>query len=228
MSEAKGKIIVEAEPRTPGGSGAAGRLRREGRVPGNVYGLGLDSFQLSVDPRRIEEVLRLETGRNTIFSISLAGEERKRQVMLREMQRDPVSERLVHVDFWRVDPNKPIQVNVPVRLLGTPEGVKNEGGILDFVHRQVHVQCLPGLIPDHLDVDISELHLNQHVSVKDLPSDEGVEMLDDSEMILAVVSAPRVEAEPEVEEGEEDEAEAAATEEGKEAAPDAEEKDKES
>ncbi len=99
-------------------------------------------------------------------------------------------------------------MQVPVRLLGTPEGVKNEGGVIDFVHRQVEVSCLPSAIPEHLDVDVSHLHNNQNVAVKDLLTEEGVEILDDPDTILAVVAAPRVEVEeaPEVEEAAAEEA----------------------
>jgi large subunit ribosomal protein L25 len=122
-----------------------------------------------------------------------------------------VTERLLHVDFMRIDPDKLMNVLVPVRLIGTAEGVKNEAGILDFVQRQVEVACLPTDIPEQLSVDISELHLNQNVAVKELEAGEGVEILDDPEAILAVVVPSRA-AEVEVEEAEEEEAEEAAEE----------------
>jgi large subunit ribosomal protein L25 len=131
--------------------------------------------------------------------------------MLRELQRDPVTERLLHVDFLRIDPDRPMHVSVPVRLLGMAEGVKNEGGILDFVQRQVEVSCLPANIPESLAVDISELHLNQNVAVKQLEVGEGIEILDDPESILAVVVPSRA-AEVEVAEAEEEAAEEAAAE----------------
>jgi large subunit ribosomal protein L25 len=123
------------------------------------------------------------------------------------------------VDFVRVDPNRVLNVDVPVRLLGTPEGVKNEGGIIDFVHREVAVACLPAAIPEHFDVDVSALHVGQHVSVKDLGEVPHVEILDDPETILAVVAAPKAE---EVETVAEEEEEAAAAAEGEEAKPAAE------
>lgn len=196
MASSSKSVVVEVEHRRDLGKNPCRRMRREGRVPANVYGMELKPFAVSVAPRQIEEVLRLESGRNTILTLSMSGAGQSREVMLREMQRDPVSGKLVHIDFVRVDPDKKLQVAVPVRLLGTATGVKNEGGVLDFVHRQVEVSCLPAAIPEHLDVDVSELHVGQHVSVKDLAAVANVELLDDPETILAVVSAPRVEEVP--------------------------------
>jgi len=164
---------------------------------------------VSVDPKQIDSVLMLESGVNTVFTLALKGESNTREAMIKELQRHPVHDHVVHVDFVRVDPNKAIHVRVPVRLVGTPEGVRNEGGVIDFIHREVEVECLPGEIPEHLDVDVSELHLNQHVSVGDLSLTERVKLLDDPTQTLAVVVPPRVEEEPVAEEVEEG-AEAAA------------------
>ena len=189
------RIVVPVEARTERGKNASRRLRARGLVPGTVYGMKLDPFAVVVERRRVDEILSLASGRNTIFTLSLGEGQQSRAVMLRELQRDPLSEKLVHVDFIRVDPTKRIHVRVPVRLTGTPLGVKNEGGVMEFVHREVEVACLPSAIPEHLDVDVSELHNGQHVSVKDLQGLEGIEILDDPEAILAVVAAPRLEAE---------------------------------
>jgi large subunit ribosomal protein L25 len=207
MSNSSERVVVAVETRDNFGKNACRRLRAAGKIPANVYGMGMPSFPVAVDPRGVEEVLRMSSGRNTIFTLSLAGGEKNRAVMLREMQRDPVNEKLTHVDFVRVDPDKRIHVRVPVRLVGIPEGVKNEAGLMDFVHREVEVACLPASIPEHLDVDVSHLHNNQHVSVKELHVEEGVEIVEDPETILAVVAAPRVEI---VEAPAEEEAEAAA------------------
>jgi large subunit ribosomal protein L25 len=192
----RNRITLEVEPRAEQGKNACRRIRARGRIPANVYGLSLPPFMVAVDPRGIEEVLRQETGVNTIFTLRLAGEERTRESMIRELQRDPVTEKPLHVDFLRVDVTKPVHVKVPIRLTGLATGVKNEGGILDFVHREVLVECLPGDIPDHVEVDVSELHINQHVSVGDLRIPEGVKPLDDPAHIVAVVSAPKLEEAP--------------------------------
>lgn len=193
MVKSSEQIVIPVTARTDRGKNASRRLRAAGMVPGNVYGMTLDPYAVAVDPRRIEEILHLGSGRNTIFRLSLGEGKQSRAVMLRELQRDPVRETLVHVDFLRVDETKPVEVSVPVHLVGMPFGVKNEGGVVDFVHRTVEISCLPSAIPEHFDVDISALHLNQHVAVKDIAAGEGIEVLDDPETILAVVAPPRVE-----------------------------------
>ena len=190
------KITLEVESREELGKGPNGRLRAAGRVPANVYGLGLKSFSISVEPRRVEELLRSATGRNTILTLAMKDAGDSRQVMIREIQRDPVHEGLRHVDFMRVDPKRKMQVRIPVNLIGTPEGVKNEGGLIDFIHREVLVNCLPAAIPEHLDGDISALHIGQQLTVKDLTLGPEVELIDDPEMVLVVVSQPKVEEEP--------------------------------
>jgi len=184
-------IVIEVERREGTGKNANRRLRAAGRVPGIVYGMDRPAVPIQVPPRAIEDVLKGDTGRNTILNLSLRGEDARRSVMIREIQRDPVSESMLHLDFVRVDLAKKLEVSVPVELVGTAVGVKNEGGVMDFIHRQVRIVCLPGDIPDHLRVDVSGLQINQHVSMKDLQVPQGVEVLDDPEAIVAVVAAPR-------------------------------------
>jgi large subunit ribosomal protein L25 len=193
-------IVVEALERSDLGKNASRRLRKGGGVPGVVYGLDRPPFTVGVGARKIEEVLGLETGRNTIFTLTLTGQDRSRAVMIKALQRDPVTERLVHVDFVRVDLARAVRVNVPVRLVGIAEGVKTDGGLLEFMHREVEVECLPSDIPEHLDLDVSALRLNQHLSVKNLPVTERVTVLDDPEAVVCVVAVPKEEAAPVVEE----------------------------
>ena len=183
-------IVVEVEQRSDTGKNAAGRLRRAGKIPGIVYGLDRPPFSVAVSPRRLGEVLRLETGKNTILNLSLVGQDRTRAVMIREIQRDPVTELPLHVDFVRVDLEKAITVAVPVRLLGIPLGVKTEGGLLEFVTRQIDVECLPGEIPEHVDIDVSELHVNQNVHVSDVKVGERIKVLTSMETIVALVAVP--------------------------------------
>jgi len=203
-------ITLEVEPREESGKNACRRLRARGLVPGNVYGLDSPSFKVAVSPRRIEELLRSGSGMNTIFTLKMAGEERKRETMIKELQRDPVTEHALHVDFMRIDVDKAIQVSIPIRLTGVATGVKNEGGVMDFVHRDVLVECLPGAIPEYFEADISGLHVNQHVSFKDLVIGEEVRLLVDPEQIVAGCVPPRVDEAPtEAEEAEALEAEAA-------------------
>ncbi len=193
-------IVVEAQERSDFGKNASRRLRKDGGLPGVVYGLDRPPFTVGVGARKIEEVLGLETGRNTIFTLSLIGQDRTRAVMIKALQRDPVTERLVHVDFVRVDLAKTVRVKVPIRLIGIAEGVKSDGGLLEFVLRQVEVECLPSDIPDRVDLDVTSLHLNQHFSVKDLPVRERVTVLDDAEAIVCVVAVPKEEVVAVVEE----------------------------
>jgi large subunit ribosomal protein L25 len=186
-------IVVEVEERAEIGKNSNRRLRKVGSVPGVVYGLDRPPFNVAVGARKIESVLALETGKNTIFTLALAGQDRSRAVMIKALQRDPVSELLVHVDFVRVDLERVVRVNVPVRLVGIAEGVRTEGGVMEFVHRLVEVECLPADIPEHIDVDVSALHVNQHLSVKDLALTERVKILDDPEDIVCVVAIPKEE-----------------------------------
>ena len=186
-------IVVEVEPRSSRGKNASRRARRDGMVPAVVYGGGVPPLTVAVSPRRLEEVLHLETGRNTIFSVNLSGQDQKGAVMIKDLQRDPVNEKLLHVDLIRVQLDKSVTVRVPIRLVGVPEGVKSEGGVIEFVLREVEVECLPGDIPEHLDVDVTGLKVNQHVSVSSLPASDKVKILEEPDGIVAVVVPPRVE-----------------------------------
>ncbi len=208
------KANLEVEERTASGTTACRRLRRSGYVPGNVYGLDRPPFPVQMVPQRIEEILRLRSGQNTILALQMANRDVKADVLMRDLQRDPVTDAVIHVDFVRIDPTQPIEISVPIHLKGTPLGVKNEGGLLDFIHRELVVSCLPDRIPEEVGVDVSELHLNQHVSVSDLNLGEGIVIEDDPNQVIATVSAPRVEEEPTAEEEEAEAAEKAEGEEG--------------
>ena len=199
-------IVVEVEPRNDLGKNASRRFRRVGKVPAVIYGGGETPVSVLLSPRRVDEILRLETGRNTIFTVSLAGESQSGAVMIKDLSRDPVSESFLHVDLVRVRLDRAVQVKVPVRLLGLAEGVKNEGGIVEFVLREVEVECLPAEIPEHLDVDVSGLHINQHVSVGQLAVKDTVKILDDPEGIVVVIAPPKAEEEAAPAEGAEVEA----------------------
>jgi large subunit ribosomal protein L25 len=185
-------LVVQVQERTDTGKNASRRYRRAGQVPGVVYGLDRPPVHVLVDPKKIDEVLKLETGRNTIFTLSL-GQDRNRAVLIRDLQRDPLTERPVHVDFARVDLNRAVKVHVPIRVVGVPEGVKTEGGILEHILRTVEVECLPADIPEHLDVDASALHINQHLSVQDIPASDKIRILTDTSATILVVAAPREE-----------------------------------
>lgn len=210
----KTDLHVEVERREERGSAACRRLRREGRIPGIVYGMGLDPFAVTLSPRRLDEVLHSDAGRNAIFQLSLADGDKaqSRAAMIRELVRHPVTSKVLHVDFVRVDLTKKVQVDVPIHPVGEAEGVKNQGGILEIVHRVVQVECLPGNIPEQLDIDVSELEIGGQVHVREIAVGEGVVLLDDPEQVVLHVVAPTVveEEKPEAaEEGEAVEGEAA-------------------
>jgi len=207
MSQSAEKIVINVQSRSDVGKGACRRLRAAGQLPAIVYGLNRPAYPVTVEPRRIEQLLRTDAGRNAMITLSLDGGKDTRAVMIRDLQFHPISDTLTHVDFVRLDLEKEVQVKVPIQLVGLPEGVKNEGGLVDFVQREINVACLPTGIPGHLDVDISALHIGQHVSVEDVDPGEGVKLLDPPDTIIAVVAAPKAEA---VEEAEAEEAEAAA------------------
>ncbi len=202
--------VVEVGRREESGKNVSRRIRAAGKIPGILYGLARPSFSVTVDPRKIEQILQTESGRNSIFNLQLSGkdENKSRAVMLKDLQRDPVTGRLLHVDFVRIDLEAQVTVDVPVQLTGEPVGVRLEDGILDFIQRSVQVECLPTEIPESLELDVTELHVGQTGSVSDLKAPENVKILDDSDSTLVAVSQKRAEIVEEVAE-EEEEAEAA-------------------
>jgi large subunit ribosomal protein L25 len=189
-------IVVEVAERAERGKNASRRIRKRGQVPAIVYGLDVPPFPVTVARRRVEEILGLESGRNTIFTLALAGQDKTRAAMIKELQRDPVTEGILHVDFVRVDLEKTVRVNVPIRIVGIADGVKNQGGVLEVVIRQVEVECLPTDIPEHLDVDVSGLALGQAITVADLPAGERYRVLENPDQTVCQVAMPRVEEAP--------------------------------
>jgi large subunit ribosomal protein L25 len=202
-------IAIQAESRERTGKGGARSARREGRLPGVLYGQG-KSIHLTVNRREFGRAIQAAAGENIIFDVNLAGESSPLKSIARDVQRHPVSRELVHVDFQHIDMSKPINVSIVVHLLGEPEGVKNFGGILEHPTRELEVSCLPANIPSHIDVDVSAMMIGDSVHVSDLPS-SGFEFLDEPERVVVHVAAPTVEKV--VAEGEEG-AEAAEGEEG--------------
>src|SRR5262249_40485510 len=138
----------------------------------------------------IEQILRSESGVNTIFQLNLAGTDQRRHVMIREYQVDPLEGELLHADFLRIAMDAVIEVEVPIRLTGESAGVKLDGGILEPVNRTVRVSCLPGDIPEHLALDVSAMKINDHLSVSDLPKSDKFTILSDPGAIVVVVAPP--------------------------------------
>lgn len=184
------ELIVEVQSREQSGKNESRRMRAQGMIPGIVYGGGKDPVKITVNPKRILEILRSESGANTLFQLSLAGSDTRRHVMIREYQVDPVKGSLMHADFVRIKMDAAIEVDVPIRLLGESTGVKLEGGILEHVTRQVRVSCLPTDIPEHIDIDVASLKINDSVRVSDLPAGAKYRILTDADQTLVVIAPP--------------------------------------
>ncbi len=186
---------LDAVRRDSRGRNAAGRLRREGRIPAVLYGGGSrDALSLSVDPKELMRILHSESGANTLIALNFEGAPDTR-VLVKQYLLDPVTHKLLHADFYRVAMDKPIRVTVPIHLTGEARGIKEQGGILDFVHRDLVISCLPGDIPEHIVVPVSELMLHEGVRVRDLPRGNWTPV-SDADMLIVHVVSPRVEAEP--------------------------------
>jgi large subunit ribosomal protein L25 len=200
------EIVIQVERREAQGSGAAGKLRREGRVPAVVYGGGLAPVNISVEEHAVRELLKQEAGENTIFLLKLKGTSEEREAMIRELQKDPISGRFVHIDFIRITRGQKLHVKIPVELVGDSIGVRH-GGRVDFVTRELEVEILPRDMFSHLECDISGLEVGEHVTVAELASQlpENATFLEDEHRVVVVVEPPRLEVEAE-EKAEEEEA----------------------
>jgi large subunit ribosomal protein L25 len=185
------EIVVSAEKRTEKGKNVNRRLRVAGRIPGVVYGGKGEPMAVAVSPKEIGAVLRSASGENTLFDLELGGSRRK--VILKEYQVEPIKGKLLHADFYEVALDKVLEVKVHVELTGTPVGVKVQGGILDFVTRELEIECLPTDIPDKIALDVSGLELGKHIRVSDLQISDKVTMLTDPEVVIVHVVAPRAE-----------------------------------
>jgi large subunit ribosomal protein L25 len=202
------EIVVTAENRTETGKNVNRRLRSAGKIPGVLYGSGKDPVRVSVSPREITSILRSASGENTLFDLDLGGSRRK--VILKEFQVEPIKGALLHADFYEVALDKVLQVNVHVEVTGTPVGVKVQGGILDFVTRELEVECLPVDIPEKISIDVSHLELGKHLRVAELTAPPKVKILTDPDVVIVHVVAPRAEEAPVAAEAAPAEGEAAA------------------
>ena len=194
-------LEINAQRREAFGKNAARRIRQEGMVPAVLYGPKIDAVALTLDKKDIFSILKSESGENTLFKVALDSE--IRDAMIKDYQTDPVSDELIHVDLIQIVMDKTIQVAVPVILVGEAVGVKTEGGFVDFVSREIEIECLPRDIPEQIQVDISALHLHQSLKVEDITAPEGTALVDDSEMVVVMIQAPTKEEEIVVEEEEE-------------------------
>jgi large subunit ribosomal protein L25 len=183
---------LEAQGREAGTKNDARRVRREGKIPAVVYGAGKDAAPISVDPRHVLRILRSDTGHNTIFDLAMNGGE-KTKVMIVDWQYEPIKGHLLHIDLKRIAMDKALRVSIPIVLQGVPAGVKTEGGILEQLLREVEIECLPGDIPGHIDVDVSDLTFGKVLRVVDLPHNPKLKFLSDSNQPVAHVTSVKEE-----------------------------------
>ena len=204
------EVTLEAVERSEFGKNESRRLRREGRIPAVVYGAiskttGTASHSISVDPKSLMQIFHSDSGVNTLIDLSIDGGKPSR-VLIKDYQLDPIKDMLLHIDFYRVAMDQNITVTVPVVVTGEALGVKQQDGLLDFVHRDIEIECLPADIPEHLEVDVSSLMIGQGVRLRDLVQDVAWKPISSLDTLLVHVIAPKAEVEEEAEEGSEAEA----------------------
>ena len=199
------EATLEVSKREGRGKNEARRLRADGRVPAVVYGPAKDGRRpegvpVAVDPKEVLRILHSESGANTLIKLKFDGAES--QVMVKEYQLDPTTHQLLHADFYQLAMDRAITVTVPILGKGEPKGVKQQGGMLDFVTREVQVLCLPKDIPEHIDIDVSELMLHQAVRLRDLPVNPKWKPMNEPDTMLVHVVLPKAEEVPAPAEGE--------------------------
>lgn len=194
------EATLEAVKRSTRGKNEARRLRVGGRIPAVLYGAQKQGDKpapvpVSVDPKPLMRILRSGSGLNTLITLKMDGEGDSR-VLLKEFLLDPVTHHLLHADFYRVNMDRRITVTVPIVLKGEPKGVKLQGGVVDFLHREVEVECLPAEIPDSIEIEIGELNLNDSVHLRDVAVNVSWTPVTDPDQMLVHVITPRLAEEP--------------------------------
>lgn len=187
------EVTLEVSRREKTGKEIAKKLRRDGKVPAVVYGGHRDPVAITVDRKAVSELVqKSEHGIRSIFLLKMADSDQQRHAMIKEVTIDPISRKMLHIDFVRVVMDEMVKVTIPVHLNGTAKGVK-EGGLLDWQVRELHVECLPNAIPDSIEVDVSSLGAHDYFRVHDLQLPEGVKVLDDMERVVVGVTIARAE-----------------------------------
>jgi large subunit ribosomal protein L25 len=188
------ELTLAAEKREAATKGTVKSMRRQGRVPGIVYGDKESPIALSVDEKALQQVIHSERGRNALISLQVSNT--THPVLVKELQRNPITRSIIHVDFHRVSLKKKVEAAVPVHVKGEAPGVKLGGGVLEHVLREVTLRCLPTEIPASLDADVSALQIGQAIRTKDLVLPSGVELVGDPEGIIINIVAPTILEEP--------------------------------
>jgi large subunit ribosomal protein L25 len=186
-------FTVKAEKRDAFGKNVARRLRRQGLIPAVLYGEGTATVPLILAKKDVIAILKSDTGENTIFKVAF--DSKGQDAMFKDVQIDPSTDELIHADLIQISMDKAIRVNVPILLQGDPIGVKTEGGFVDFMTREVEIECLPKDIPENLKIDISQLHLHQSVKAGEVATPEGVKLISDPASVVVLISLPHKEEE---------------------------------
>ncbi len=186
-------IVLKSEKRSGLGKNASRRLRRQGFIPAILYGSSMESIPLVLNKKDIIQIMKLETGENTIFKVIFDSEEHN--AMIKDLQIDPATDEIYHADLIQIAMDKVIRVTVPIEHVGSPVGVKSEGGFIDFVTREVEIECLPKDIPESIEIDISGLHINQSFKVEHIEATAGVKLIADPGQVLVLISVPHKEEE---------------------------------
>ncbi|MDH4063770.1 MAG: 50S ribosomal protein L25 [Acidobacteriota bacterium] len=189
------EAVLEVVKRTTIGKNESNRTRAAGHIPAIVYGAqkagdAIAPIQIAVDPTPFMRILHSKSGLNTLITLKVPGETDAR-VLVKEVQLDPVTHHPLHADFYRVNMDRRLQVTVPIVLRGEPRGVKIDGGVIDFLHREIEVECLPGEIPNSVEVDIADLGLNQAVHLRDVDQNVTWTPVTDRNTMLVHIVAPR-------------------------------------
>jgi len=204
-------VTLNAESRHEVGKKIAKKLRKQGRIPAIIYGEHKESIPISLSVSDIKTILKSDTGENTVLRIHR--DDMQVDAMLKEIQYDYLSDHVIHVDLIRIDLNKSVNINVPVVVQGEPIGVKVDGGIFDFMTRELKVRCLPTQIPREFVLDVSEMQTGHSIKVEDMEVAEGIKIMSDPHTVICAVAARSgAEEAEEAEEGEEEEAAEAAEE----------------
>ena len=191
MATALETNLLEAQARESGNKNDARRVRMDGKIPAVVYGAGKDSLSVTVDPRVVTRILNSETGHNSIFDLAFNGERTK--AMIVDWQYEPIKGKLMHIDLKRIAMDKVLKVSVPILLKGEAAGVKQEGGIMEQILREVEIECLPADIPSHIDADVSHLTFGMVLRVSDLPHSDKLKFLTDANQPVAHVTSVKEE-----------------------------------
>ena len=183
------------------GKASSKQLRKSGFIPAVVYGLGEPPVAVSISPKVAAKIIASETGLNSVIYLQREGTDIKRHVVIKDVQRHAVTGRLRHIDFLRVDPTHKIRVKVPVKIIGIPYGVKTQGGMLDFVHRHIEIECLPNLIPAHIDVNVEELKVGESIRFEQLTLASTLLIVGDAHEVVCAIHAKVAEEETPAVEG---------------------------